>query len=673
MKNIYLDNNATTMVAPEVVEAMKPFFEDLWGNPSSMHTFGGQTKKHIERARRQVASLIGAEPDEIVFTSCGTESNNMAVRGAVEAHDEHSHIVTTRIEHPTVLSVCRHLANHGCTLTEVGVDSQGQLALDELKDAITRDTAIVSIMWANNETGMIFPIDRIAGIVKKAGCLLHTDAVQAVGKVPIDVRKTLVDMLSLSGHKLHAPKGIGALYIRKGTRVNPLLLGGHQERGKRAGTENVPYIVGLGRACELAAEQMEEGMVRVKALRDRLEAGILQTCRDVTVNGDRQHCLPNTLDVGFKCIDGGSVLLMLDDLGIAASSGSACTSGSLGPSHVLRAMGVPLTSVHGFVRFSLSRYSTDEDIDYVLEHIPRIVERLLAISPFAQKPAQCDRHELPGKMKRDSNKIAGTAGKTAQAVRPVQVHRVSGSSVNQETLSDTVAVERAVTVMVEEVGSFTVMCTPSDVKALAVGFIYSEGMIESVEDIIGISTAKEDVIGIRINDPAGATGKRNMIIASSCGMCGVRTIQKALSDMSACGNSLRIAPRLLIDIMEQLRPAQQVFQLTGGSHAAGVFSPDGKLMDSGEDIGRHSALDKAIGKCLLAGRAMAGCGVVLSGRVSYEMVAKAARPGIELIVAVSAPTSMAIDAAERWNITLCGFVRAGRANVYTHPERIDDS
>jgi len=389
MRNVYFDNNATTMVAPEVIEAMKPFFEELWGNPSSMHTFGGQIKKHVEHARRQVALLIGAEPDEIVFTSCGTESDNMAIRGAVEAHGEHSHIVTTRVEHPAVLSVCRHLANHGCTLTELVVDSQGRLDLDQLKNSLSRDTAIVSIMWANNETGVIFPMEEIAEIVKQSGCVLHTDAVQAVGKLPIDVTKTPVDILSLSGHKIHAPKGVGVLYIRKGTRVNPLLLGGHQEKGKRAGTETVSYIIALGRACELAAEHLEEHSVRVKALRDRLEAGILQTCPDVTVNGDRQHRLANTLDVGFKHIEGESILLMLDDLGIAASSGSACTSGSLEPSHVLRAMGIPFTSVHGSIRFSLSRYNTDDDVDYVLQHIPRIVERLLEISPFTDygKPA----------------------------------------------------------------------------------------------------------------------------------------------------------------------------------------------------------------------------------------------------------------------------------------------
>ena len=382
MKNVYLDNNATSRVAPEVIEAMRPCFEELWGNPSSMHTFGGQTKEYVERARAQVAALIGADPSEIIFTSCGTESDNMAVRGVVEAYGGYPHIFTTRVEHPAVLAACRHLHSHGCPLTELAVDSQGRLDLDHLEDGIHPDTAIVSIMWANNETGVIFPMAEIVGIVKRAGCILHTDAVQIVGKEPIDLAQLPVDMLSLSGHKLHAPKGVGALYVRRGTRVNPLLLGGHQENGKRAGTENVPYIVGLGRACELAQECMGAEMVRVKQLRDRLESGIIKACPDVSINGDRQHRLPNTLNVGFNNIEGESILLMLDDLGIAASSGSACTSGSLEPSHVLRAMGVPFTCVHGSIRFSLSRYNTDEDIDHVLKHLPGIVERLLEISPL---------------------------------------------------------------------------------------------------------------------------------------------------------------------------------------------------------------------------------------------------------------------------------------------------
>jgi cysteine desulfurase len=385
MRNVYLDNNATTMVAPEVRDAMVPFFDELWGNPSSIHTFGGQVKKDMDKAREQVAALIGADPSEIVFTSCGSESDNMAVRGAVEAAGGYPHVVTTRVEHPAVLTVCRYLADRGCRLTELGVDSEGRLDLDELSGAIHSDATVVSIMWANNETGVIFPMDEIAQIVKEAGAVLHTDAVQIVGKLPVNVKKTPVDMLSLSGHKLHTPKGVGAVYVRKGTKVNPLILGGHQEGGKRAGTENVPYIVGLGRACDLAAEHMEEEMIRVKAMRDRLEEGVLASCPDVRVNGDREHRLPNTVNVGFEFIEGEAILLMLDEVGIAASSGSACTSGSLEPSHVMRAMGIPFTAAHGSIRFSLSRYNTDEEISYTLEHIPRIVKRLRELSPFVQK------------------------------------------------------------------------------------------------------------------------------------------------------------------------------------------------------------------------------------------------------------------------------------------------
>ncbi|MCD6415901.1 MAG: cysteine desulfurase NifS [Planctomycetes bacterium] len=384
MTEVYLDNNATTQVAPEIIEAMMPFFEKLWGNPSSMHTFGGQVKKHVEQAREQVAALIGAEPSEIIFTSCGSESDNMALRGAADAAGGWPHIITTRVEHPAVLTPCRYLEKQGYRLTELEVDSLGRLDLDPLKTGLRDSAAIVSIMWANNETGVIFPIGEIAEIVKGAGSLLHTDAVQAVGKLPIDVSKTPVDMLSLSGHKLHAPKGVGALYVRKGTKVNPLIMGGHQERGRRAGTENVPYIVGLGRACELAAQNMEEEAIRVAAMRDRLEAGILKSCPDVRVNGDRQNRLPNTLNVSFEFIEGEAILLSLNELEVAASSGSACTSGSLEPSHVMRAMGVPFTAAHGSIRFSLSRYNTEKDIDYVLEHLPRVVARLREISPFVR-------------------------------------------------------------------------------------------------------------------------------------------------------------------------------------------------------------------------------------------------------------------------------------------------
>lgn len=397
MKNIYFDNNATTMIAPEVIEVMEPFFREYWGNPSSMHTFGGQVRQHVELARQQVASLIGAEASEIVFTSCGTESDNMGVRGMAELAGGGPHIITSKVEHPAVLAITQHLTTHGGTLVELGVNSQGGIDLDELRDSITDDTTIVTLMWANNETGVIFPIDKIARIVKAAGCIFHTDAVQAVGKIPINVSKTPVDMLSLSGHKIHAPKGVGAIYIRKGTKLNPLLWGGHQERGKRAGTENVPYIVGLGKACQLAAKHLNEYDTKVRAMRDRLEAGILETCGDTVVNGDRPSRLPNTFSIGFRHIEGEAILLMLDDLGIAVSSGSACTSGSLEPSHVLRAMGVPFSCIHGSTRFSLSRYNTDKDIDYALKHIPDVIKRLREISPFGgensdspESPLSCE-------------------------------------------------------------------------------------------------------------------------------------------------------------------------------------------------------------------------------------------------------------------------------------------
>jgi cysteine desulfurase len=381
---VYLDNNATTAVAPEVIAAMEPYFTTKWGNPSSMHRFGGQVMRDVEDARARIAALIHAEPSEIVFTSCGTESNNMAIYGAAEILGPAASILTSRVEHPAVLGPCRHFHDdHGYRVVEIGVDGGGLLDLDMLRDELRRGPAVVSLMWANNETGVLFQMEEIARLVKAAGAVLHTDAVQAVGKVPIDVRQMPVDMLSFSGHKLHAPKGIGVLYVRRGTRLKTYMLGGHQEHGRRGGTENVPYIAGLARACDLARDHLADGAC-LAALRDRLEAGLLATCPDASVNGDRAHRVPNTTNMSFSLIEGEAILYQLSDLGICASSGSACSSGSLEPSHVIRAMGIPFTAAHGSIRFSLSRYTTAEEIDYVLEQMPPIVAKLRAMSPFVK-------------------------------------------------------------------------------------------------------------------------------------------------------------------------------------------------------------------------------------------------------------------------------------------------
>ncbi|GFM32156.1 cysteine desulfurase NifS [Desulfovibrio subterraneus] len=384
MKPVYLDNNATTQIDPAVLEAMMPFLTELYGNPSSMHRFGGQVGQHLVKAREQVAASLGARPDEILFTACGTESDNTAIWSALNSQPDKKHIITTRVEHPAVLNLVQHLEKRGYEATYLGVNAKGQLDLDELRDAIRKDTALVSIMYANNETGVVFPMDEIAAIVKERGVQMHTDAVQVVGKLPIDVSSLPVDYLALSGHKLHAPKGIGALYVRKGTPFRPFMRGGHQERGRRAGTENAASIVALGKACELATVNMEEERTRVKALRDRLEAGLLAAVPDSLVNGDITSRLPNTSSIAFKYVEGEAILLLMDGHGICASSGSACTSGSLEPSHVLRAMGVPFTYAHGSIRFSLSRFNTDADVDLVLREVPPIINRLREISPFRE-------------------------------------------------------------------------------------------------------------------------------------------------------------------------------------------------------------------------------------------------------------------------------------------------
>ncbi len=382
MDTIYVDNNATTKVAPEVLEEMLPYFSDLYGNPSSMHTFGGNVGYKLKEARVRMASLIGATPEEIVFTSCGTESDSTAIRAALQSYPDKKHVVTTRVEHPAIKNLGELLSKNGYRVTFVPVDRKGTLDLDYLYNSLSVDTAVVSIMWANNESGMIFSIEEISREIKQRGIVFHTDAVQAVGKIPVDVSKFGVDMLSLSGHKIHAPKGIGVLYVRKGTKFSPFMIGGHQEDGRRGGTENVASIIGLGKAAELASQRLSVYGTKVRSLRDKLENEILARIPNAMINGDRDNRLPNTTSISFEYVEGESILLMLDEFGICASSGSACTSGSLEPSHVLRAMGVPFTAAHGSIRFSLSTYNTEEEIDFIIEKLPPIIERLRELSPF---------------------------------------------------------------------------------------------------------------------------------------------------------------------------------------------------------------------------------------------------------------------------------------------------
>ncbi|MCG6912109.1 MAG: cysteine desulfurase NifS [Deltaproteobacteria bacterium] len=382
MKTIYVDNNATTRVDEKVLEAMLPFFSERYGNPSSMHSFGGTVATEILEARERVAALINAEPEEIVFTSCGTESDSTAVWATIEAFPNRKHIITTRVEHPAIKNLFEHLSRKGYKVSFVPVDKRGNLDLDFLYEHLTAETAIVSVMWANNETGVIYPVHEIAAAVREKGVVFHTDAVQAAGKVKVDVKAAGVDMLSLSGHKIHAPKGVGVLYVKKGTKFSPFLIGGHQEHGRRGGTENVASIIGLGKAAQLALERLNASAEKTGALRNKLEKNLLERIPNTMVNGDTEHRLPNTTNISYEYIEGEAILLMMNELGICASSGSACTSGSLEPSHVLRAMGVPFTAAHGSIRYSLSDYNSEEEIDYIIEHTPPIIKRLRDLSPF---------------------------------------------------------------------------------------------------------------------------------------------------------------------------------------------------------------------------------------------------------------------------------------------------
>lgn len=382
-KIAYLDNNATTQVDPEVFEAMKPFLKSEFGNPSSLYDLAGTSSDAITTAREQLAKTLGARPDEIIFTSCGTESDNMALASAMSTATGGGKLVTTKVEHAAVGNYTKRLSEEGHTIVELSVDSNGQIDLDELDSALEGATAI-SIMWANNETGVLFPIPEIAKRAHERGVLVHTDAVQVVGKIPINLSELEIDYLSLSGHKFHAPKGVGALYVRSGSPVHSLVMGGHQEKGRRGGTENVAGIVALGRAIVLAEQHMDDENNRVRAMRDQLETALLESCPNARLNGSVNERLPNTTNISFEFVEGEGILLLLNMQGIAASSGSACTTGSLEPSHVLRAMGVPYTAAHGAVRFSLSRFTTQEEIDRAIEAMPKIIKRLRELSPFGR-------------------------------------------------------------------------------------------------------------------------------------------------------------------------------------------------------------------------------------------------------------------------------------------------
>lgn len=386
---IYVDNNATTAVAPEVLDAMLPYLTRQYGNPGSIHTFGGSVAHDVEEARRKVAELLNADhrnPDneatEIIFTSCGTESDNAAVWSALLTNPERRKVIASKVEHPAILNLGRELERRGYIFETIPVDGDGRIDLAALEAAVDENTAIVSVMYANNEIGNIYPVEKIAEIAHKHGALFHTDAVQAVGKVPIDLANSQIDMLSCSGHKLHAPKGIGVLYVRRGIRFRPFIVGGHQEKARRGGTENVASIVALGKAAELAKANMEEEVKYLSMLRDRLEAGLLKTVPRIKINGDKSSRLPNTSSVSFEFIEGEAILLLMNQFGICASSGSACTTGSLEPSHVLRAMGIPYTSAHGTIRFSFSRYNTVEEVDFILEKLPPIIATLRKLSPY---------------------------------------------------------------------------------------------------------------------------------------------------------------------------------------------------------------------------------------------------------------------------------------------------
>ena len=393
---IYLDNNATTKIDEKVLEEMLPFLKEEYANASSMYDFAKKSADAIKKARVQIRDFIGAENEkDVYFTSCGSESANMAIKGVLDCNKEKKHIITTKVEHPCVLNTYKYFEKNGYEVDYIGVNSQGELDFEELKSKLRKDTALVSVMWANNETGVINPVEEIGEYIKSKSpdTRFFVDAVQAAGKIPMNVKDTKIDLLGISGHKFHAPKGVGVLYAKSNVRFTPLIIGGHQERGLRAGTENVPYIVGVGKAAELAQSALDYELKEVKRLRDKLEQGILKNVFNARLNTSISNRVPNTTNIGFEYVEGELILLHLSDIGVCASSGSACTSGSLEPSHVLRAMGIPFTALHGSIRFSLSRFNTEDEVDFVVDKLPAIMDKLTSLSPFQDELAELRRRK----------------------------------------------------------------------------------------------------------------------------------------------------------------------------------------------------------------------------------------------------------------------------------------
>ncbi|CDG65243.1 hypothetical protein MBMB1_1142 [Methanobacterium sp. MB1] len=645
-KLIYLDHSATSPLDPEVWGAMKPYFNQSFGNASTLYALGREARSAMETARKQVASLIGAQPDEIYFTSGGTESDNMAIKGtALHLKNKGNHIITSSIEHPAVLETCKHLENEGFRVTFLPVNKDGILSLRDMEEAITSETILITVMHANNEIGTIQPVAEIGALAREKGIYFHTDAVQSVGKIPVNVEDMNVDLLSISSHKLYGPKGVGALYIRKGVQIQPLIHGGGHERGMRPGTENIPGIVGLGKACQIAEENLEPTIKYVTQLRNQLIKGVLETVDDVQLNGHPIKRLPGNAHFSFKNVRGEPLTFLLDAKGVDVSTGSACSTKKMEPSHVLRAIGLDEEAANGSLRITLGKENTDKDIDLTIKNIKLAVEKL-------RKPANVrGMTEIVPIERYNSSSPNEKSHKTFTA---------SSSSVLTPG-DDEIVVDEKVNLIINEKFTRSFSISPDALKEFATGYLLGEGLVSSIHDI---KTIKINGLDINVEIDLTDFDIKDLVVGSDCfggWRRKIETINRVESEFTVSCDDI-------FQAMDELRDEAKVWQNTGGTHVAGLVYQDKFI--TREDVSRHVAADKVIGAAALEKVDFSQSFMVYSGRMPADMMIKLARVGIPIIASNAAPTSSGYTVAFKAGITMIGFLRGNRFNVYTNPQRI---
>ncbi|EKF85071.1 cysteine desulfurase [Methanobacterium formicicum DSM 3637] len=649
---VYLDHSATSSLDPEVWEAMEPYFKDNFGNPSTLYLLGRQAKKATEKARKQVASLIGASPDEVYFTSGGTESDNMAILGTVNRFkianrlkNNGNHIITSSIEHPAVLETCKHLEQEGFRVTFLPVDGDGIVDVADVEESITDKTILITIMHANNEIGTIQPIKRIGKIAREKGIVFHTDAVQSVGKIPVNVEDMNVDLLSISAHKLYGPKGAGVLYIRKGVKLEPLFHGGGHERGMRPGTENVPGIVGLGKACQIADENLEHNRDYITQLRDRLIREVLERIDEVQLNGHLSKRLPGNAHFSFKGVRGEPLTFLLDSKRVDASTGSACSTKKVEPSHVLLAIGLDEEDANGSLRVTLGKDNTSRDVDLAVKAIKEAVETLRApasvkgmteIVPIKRYTA-VSKESFHGKNSYNNKKSGLITG------------------------DDEIVIDEQVNLIINEKFSRSFSISPEALEEFATGYLLGEGLVASVD---GIKKIEIDGLNINVEIDLADFDIKDLVVGSDCfggWRRKIETINRVESEFTVTKDDIFWA-------IEKLRDEAKVWQNTGGAHVAGMVYQDKFI--SREDVSRHVAADKVIGASAMENVDFSQTFMVYSGRMPADMMIKLARVGVPIIASNAAPTSSGYSVAFKAGITMIGFLRGNRFNIYTNPQRI---